>query len=102
MPNYDEDWTHWQYLEDTNQDVLNNTWLENRTSFIYKVAVCIAIDANKSDWVYAAIGVQRYNEDSPTQIIGTLSFPNGENGDIGRVMQRAMKLMRYATPLFDH
>lgn len=102
IPNYDENWTSWNYLEDTNKDVIDGTWLENRTSFIYKVGVSIAIDANKSDWVYLAIGVQRQNENSSNQLIGTLSFPNGENGDIGRVVQRAVKLMRYATPLFDH
>jgi len=71
-----EDWTNWQYSEDVNTDALSDDWLENRTSYIYRVGVLCAIDANKCDWVHIAIGTQR-------------------------VIDRAFKLIQYTHPAFD-
>ena len=75
-------------------------WLENRTSYIYKVGTLAAIDANKCDWVYVAIGTQR-SEHSPVQIIGVLHFEEGENDDMGRVIKRVSQLLAYTHPAFE-
>lgn len=97
---FDEDWTNWRYSEDVSEDALTEDWLENRTSYIYKVGILAAIDANKCDWVYVAIGTQR-GEHSPVQIIGVLHFEEGENDDMGRVIKRVSQLLAYTHPAFE-
>lgn len=96
----EDDFTSWKYLEDTNDDALSNDWLEKRTSWIYKVEVLAGIDSNKCDWAVVAIGTQR-NKDSKIDIIGRLNFNKGENHDIGRVLDRALKVLTYIHPAFD-
>lgn len=95
-----EDWTTWRYMEDVNKDALSDDWLENRTSFIYKVGILAAIDANKCDWVYVVIGMQR-SEHSAIQIIGVLHFEEGENDDMGRVIKRFSGLLARTHPAFE-
>jgi len=97
---FDDDWTSWRYHQSINPDALTREWLDNRTSYIYKVGVLCAIDANKCDWVHVVIGVQR-NESSPPEVKGMLYFDEGENDDIGRVMKRAVELMAFIHPAMD-
>ena len=82
----------WKYSEDVNEDALTNAWLDNRTSFIYKVGVLCAIDSNKCDFAYIAIGVQRKDFYEP-ELKGIFCFDEGENDDIARVLKRAMNLL---------
>lgn len=87
------------YEEDTNPDALTNAWLENRTSYIYKVCILVSIDANKCDWAHIAIGYQRAEGAEPV-LLGTFFFPQGENDDINRVLYRAMKMLEHVHPVF--
>ena len=95
-----DEWTHWDYSEDTNTDALSDEWLDNRTSYIYKVGVLCAIDSNKCDWAYIAIGTQRTDQHAP-EVKGVFHFNQGENDDMGRVMDRAMNMIRLAHPAFE-
>ena len=97
---FNEDWTSYEYSEDLNIDALSDDWLEKRTSYIYKVAVLCAIDANKCDWVHIAIGVQR-DKDSEMEVKGVFYFDQGENDDMARVIDRAFKLIQYSHPAFE-
>lgn len=97
---FNKDWTVWDYAEDVNPDALSDDWLENRTSYIYKVGVLTAIDANKCDWVEVVIGCQR-SENSDIEIKGVLNFQDGENDDIGRVLERTINLLKTIHPVFD-
>lgn len=100
IANLGEQWTKWVYSEDINIDALSNDWLENGTSYIYKVATLCAIDANKCDWVYIAIGTQR-EENSEMEVKGSFYFNEGENDDMGSVIDRAVKLLRFTHPAFN-
>ncbi len=91
---------HITYREDKNNDALTNEWLEQGTSWVYKVGVITVIDANKCDWVYFAVGIQKY-KDSNVDVIGHFGFANGENDDIGRVLERAMELLKSIHPVFE-
>lgn len=97
---FDEYWTSWRYSENVNPDALTEDWLKSRTSYIYKVGVLAAIDANKCDWACIAIGTQR-EENSPVQVIGVLRFNEGENDDMGRVIKRATQLLSGIHPAFE-
>jgi len=97
---FDDEWTSWEYSEDVNEDANTDAWLENRTSFVYKVGVLCAIDSNKLDWIDIAIGTQRI-EGSEFEVKGTLSFHRGENDDVGRVIKRAVDCMKYINPIFE-
>ena len=88
------------YDENNNKDALTNDWLENRTSYIYKVAVMTAIDSNKCDFAHVVIGVQR-GKDSEPELKGYFYFSEGENDDMGRVIERAFKLLQYIHPAFE-
>lgn len=85
------------YSENKNNDALSDAWLENRTSYIYKVGVMTAIDNNKCDFVHVVIGTQR-GENSEPELKGYFYFGEGENDDIGRTMKRALKLFKYMHP----
>lgn len=100
ISDFPKDWTTWDYAEDVNPDALSEDWLENQTSYIYKVGVLTAIDANKCDWVKVAIGFQR-GENSNIEIKGVLNFRDGENDDIGRVLERAVNLLKGMHPVFE-
>jgi hypothetical protein len=89
-----------EYSEHKNNDALTDAWLENRTSYIYKVAVMTAIDWNKCDFAHIVIGTQR-NENAKPELKGYLYFDRGENDDMGRVIERAFKLLQYIHPAFE-
>jgi len=84
---------HYNYSENINKDVDNGTWLENKSSYIHKVAILTAIDNNKCDYVNIIIGTQRSKNSTP-KIIGTFDFSNGENDDMGKVIKRAIDLLQ--------
>ena len=89
-----------QYSEDVNEDVTTGDWLENRTSFIYKVGVLAAIDNNKCDYVYIAIGTQRTESSEPV-LKGSFYFNQGENDDMGRVIKRALNCLEFIHSAFE-
>ena len=78
------------YRESANPDALSDDWLENRTTYIYKVGVYIVHDDNKMDWLYAFYGYQRY-EKGGFQFLGYLNFPRGENDDMERTFGTIFK-----------
>lgn len=70
-------------------------------SFVYKVGVCVAIDANKSDWAFIALGSQRTKTSNP-KLHGLISFKNGENDDPGAIIRRAVICLERSDLLFDN
>lgn len=96
----DEQYYYFVYNENNNRDALSDLWLENNTSYIYKVGILAAIDRNKCDFVKIAIASQR-SEKSQAKIIGFFDFDNGENDDIGRTIDRAVKLIQWTHPAFE-
>ena len=89
-----------EYSEDTNVDALSDDWLENRTSYIYKIGVLAAIDSNKCDFVHVVIASIR-DENSTPEIKGYFHFDKGENDDMGRTIDRAFKLLQYMNSVFQ-
>jgi hypothetical protein len=76
------------YIEDVSPDAIRgDDWLENRTSYIWKVGVLALIDPNKCDWITLYIGTKR-DEKSTPELIGTINFRGGENDDPGRTITR--------------
>lgn len=89
------------YQEDTNPDAINgDDWLKKRTSYIWKVAVLAVTDGNKCDYADVFIGHQRDPKREP-EIIGQLSWGEGENDDIGRCLRRYLKLLDICHPVFE-
>ena len=76
-----EEYYTFDYKEDVNKDALTDDWIENRTSFIYKVGVLTAIDSNKCDFIHIVIG---------TQV-----------DDVARVIDRAVNLLKSIHPVFN-
>lgn len=98
----DEDGCYfWKYSEDINPHALTDDWLEERTSYILKVAVLVAMDSNKLDFCHIAIGVQRDNKNQP-ELKGTFYFDEGENDDMGRVIHRAVSLLENMHNVFQN
>lgn len=95
-----EECGYWCYQESVSPDALTSAWLDNRTSYIWKVGVLTVIDSNKCDWVHLVVGMQRDDKSDPI-IIGELYFPQGENDDIARVLQRTIELLKPIHPVFD-
>ena len=91
---------HFRYSENINPDALSDDWLENRTSYIYKVGVLVATDSNKCDFAHVAFGSMRDDQSEP-QLKGYLYFEEGENDDMGRTIQRAFEMMQYLHPAFE-
>lgn len=90
------------YLENKNDDALTDAWLENRTSYIYKVGVMTAIHSNKSGIAHIVIGVQRGGgEKFAPELKGYFYFSKGENDDMGQVIHRALGLLQAIHPAFD-
>lgn len=90
------------YAENINPDAINGeAWLENETSYIWKVGVLMATDSNKCDWVNVFIGHQR-GEGEAFEFIGHLFWRDGENDDIGRSLSRYLQCMRSSDSLFDN
>lgn len=88
-----------RYQESINPDALSDDWLDNKTSYIWKVGVLTIIDNNKADWIYVAIGTQRTPRANP-EVIGYLHFRHGENHDPARVIERAVKMLADMHPQF--
>lgn len=88
------------YKSDIEEDALSGDWLENRTSYVWKVGIAAFVDANKCDWVYVYIGHQRSDSSTP-QFIGCLYWENGENDDIPRSVDRYLKIMKKIPVFWD-
>lgn len=99
--NLNDEWNRYDYHEDINEDALSEKWLVSGTSYIWKVAVFTAIDSNKCDWVHVCAGIQR-SPNSGVDILGILTFPEAENDDIGRVLERVFKCLKSIHPVFHN
>lgn len=88
------------YDEDVNDDALTDAWLENNTSYIYKVGVLTAIDANKCDFIHIVIGTQRMLG-WEFEVKGYFHFNRGENDDVAVTIKRAMGMLQYIHPIFE-
>lgn len=96
---YKEDHKH--YEECINNDAIEgDKWLDNKTSYIWKVGVLCLTDSNKCDWVNVLVGVQRDKETEP-YLVAKFYFPEGENDDCGRVINRAMRMLEWMHPTFE-
>lgn len=89
------------YREDTNSDAINgDSWLNNETSYIWKVGVLAQCDSNKMDYVRLFIGHER--APGEYDFIGVLYWRGGENDDIGRSIERYMKCIALLPqPVFE-
>lgn len=96
----DPQYYFFRYAENVNNDALSDKWLENRISYIYKVAVLTAIDKDKCDYAHVVIGTQRADRSEP-ELKGYFYFSEGENDDIGRVIERAFDLLKSIHPVFE-
>lgn len=97
---FNKDSVSYQYEEDVNKDAATDKWLDNGTSFVWKVGVLTAIDTNKCDWVHFALAIQK-TPHSEVDIIGHFNFCDGENDDIGRVLERMIKCLKAIHPVFE-
>ena len=95
-----ENYYNFYYSENENRDALTNDWLDNKTSYIYKVGVLCAIDSNKCDFVHVVIGSQRA-EYSEAEFKGYFYFKDGDNDDMGKTLERALEVMKNIHPAFD-
>lgn len=89
-----------EYHEDVNPDALTDAWLDNGTSYIYKVGTLAIIDWNKADYVRVVIGILRDERRLP-EVVGEFYFHDGENMDIGRVIKRAVGCLQLGHPVFE-
>ena len=88
------------YSENVNDDALSDDWLNNGTSYIWKVGVLSIADGNKRDWGYLFIGHHR-DKDHPFEFIGKLFWQDGENDDPGRCLKRYIECAANADILFE-
>jgi len=88
------------YREDANDDALTGAWLDNETSYIWKVGVLSVVDGNKRDWGYLFIGHHR-KPNYPFEFIGELCWGNGEKDDPGQCLERYLKCAKNADILFE-
>ena len=89
------------YQEDINPDAVNgDDWLENNTSYIWKVGVLSIADGNKRDWAHLLIGHQR-EPGATCEFIGKPNWYDGENDDPGRCLKRYIKCAELADVLFE-
>jgi len=58
------------------------------------------IDNNKCDYVYVVLGTQRDKKSDPIYR-GSFYFEEGENDDIGRVLDRFRKSLFLLHPVFE-
>lgn len=89
-----------RYLQNVNEDALSDVWLDNGTSYIWKVGVLTIIDGNKRDWAYAFIGHHREPNRS-CEFIGVLHWRDGENADPGPCLRRYVSLLSEADIIFE-
>jgi hypothetical protein len=96
-------WNHWlvdtSYQEDVNPDALSDAWLDNDTSYIWKVGVLAVLDGNKRDWVHLFVGHHREPQEQ-CEFVGHFSWRDGENDDIARCLQRYLKCAQWADIIF--
>ena len=93
-----------KYSEHESPDAINgDAWLENQTSYIWKVATLGVVDGNKADWVHLYIGHQRDIGSQP-EFIGELYWKDGENDDVGRCLRRYIETLEtgLSHPVFDN
>lgn len=98
---FDDDWPDVvKYSESLNPAAIDgDRWLEEGTSYIWKVSVLAAWDSNKFDHARVFIGHQRGPHFSP-EFIGMLHWHDGENDDIGRCLRRYVELLDTMHPVF--
>ncbi len=89
-----------QYAENEQPEALDDSWLDKGVSYIWKVAVLSLTDSNKCDFLKVYVATQR-NEESEPEYHGVLYFSDGENNDVGRVIKRAVDLMKVCHPVYD-
>lgn len=97
---YDPDNWHERYTEHDNPAALTDAWLENSSSYIWRVGVLTRIDNNKADWMHVWIGHER--RPGKTEYIGHLHYADGENDDPGRCLMRALELLAMQHPSFEY
>lgn len=97
---YDPDNWHERYTEHDNPAALTDAWLENNSSYIWRVGVLTRIDNNKADWMHVWIGHERHP--GKTEYIGHLHYADGENDDPGQCLMRALELLAMQHPSFDY
>lgn len=90
------------YEESINPDAFNDSddiWLENGTSYIWKVGILICYDFNKLDWISVFIGHER--QPNKFQFIGNLYWEGGENDDVGRCLRRYINILNEYHSIFE-
>ena len=87
------------YSEDVNDDALSDAWLENQTSYIWKVGTLAQWDSNKCDYIHVFIGHERAL--GRYEFIGMLYYSSGENDDPGRCLRRYPECLAQLHPVFD-
>lgn len=90
-----------RYTESVNPDALSEAWLDNRTTYIWKVGVLSLIDSNKADFARIYIGHHRAPA-RPVELIGMLNWQDGENDDIGRSLRRYVDTVDGHHPIFEN
>lgn len=95
----DADWPDFRrYAEDTNPDAINgDAWLDNNTTYIWKIGVLAQIDSNKRD--HASLFIAHERQPGRFEFIGMLNWNGGENDDIARSIQRYVRLAASADPV---
>jgi hypothetical protein len=96
----DNDWPDCRsYAEDVNPDAIDgDKWLDNDTSYIWKVGVLAQWDSNKCDYARLFIGHER--QPGRAEFIGMLHWRAGENDDIGRCLLRYLECASSIHPVF--
>ena len=87
------------YHEKVNDDALTDAWLENGTTYIWKVGILAQWDSNKCDHAYLFIGHER--RPGNYQYIGMLFWEDGENDDIGRSLSSYLEIASFIHQVFD-
>ena len=88
------------YQASTNPDAIEgDRWLENGTSYIWRIGVLAQIDSNKCD--YARLFIAHEREPGWFEFIGELYWQDGESDDIGRSLARYLDCARQMHPVFD-
>ena len=91
---------HRRFMLDENPDAITgDKWLENGTSWVWRVGVLAQWDSNKCDYARLFIGHERGPDQH--EFIGVLYWQDGENDDIGRCLSRALQVASDIHPVFD-
>lgn len=88
---------HEMWESSVNSDVLDGSWVESKTTHIYKVGTYIVSDDNKLDWVFAFYGYQR-RKDGDYVFLGYRHFPRSEKDYMAKIFQR---IIRHAPPTIE-